>query len=169
MLGTFTHIAAIGFGATAFADISALALNRLFQTPLPDYSLVGRWLSHMPDGRFPHARIAVAEPMPHERPLGWATHYAVGAAFAGLMIAATGLAWLQQPTLAPAVLFGLVSVSAPFLIMQPAFGLGVAAARAQSPWAARRRSLTNHMLFGIGLYLNGTALAALSTAMRQGA
>jgi hypothetical protein len=35
--------------------------------------------------------------------------------------------WLQNPALIPASVFGLVTVSIPFFIMQAAFALGIAA------------------------------------------
>jgi len=63
--------------------------------------------------------------------------------------------WLQHPTLIPAIVFGIVTVGAPFLIMQPAFGLGIAASNASRPMQARLRGLMNHTVFGIGLYLFG--------------
>jgi hypothetical protein len=116
----------------------------------------------MPRGRFAHPRIAGAAPVRGERALGWLTHYATGVAFAGLLVAITGVDWLARPTPGPALLFGVASVAAPFLIMQPAFGLGLAAANSPKPWAARLRSLANHLWFGMGLYVSGLALAALS-------
>jgi len=66
-----------------------------------------------------------------------------------------GKDWLQNPTLISALIFGMVTVSAPFLIMQPSFGLGVAASKTSSPMQARLRSLMNHAVFGVGLYLFG--------------
>src|SRR5262245_43171261 len=122
------QIAAVGLGATAFADAFALCAKRLFGLPSPDYGLLGRWVGHMPQGRLAHPAITEATPVAHERVLGWATHYATGVAFAALLVAIDP-AWLARPTPGPALLFGLFSLAAPFLILQPAFGLGVAAAR----------------------------------------
>mgnify|MGYP001322977835 CR=1 FL=1 len=53
------------------------------------------------------------------------------------------------------LLFGIVTVLAPFLIMQPAFGLGFAASKTPNPMQARLRSLMNHTAFGCGLYCFG--------------
>jgi hypothetical protein len=121
----------------------------------------------MPQGRFVHPRIAAATPVRGERALGWVTHYAIGVAFAAAMIAVVGVGWLSRPTPAPALIFGLASVAAPFLIMQPAFGLGVAAARSPKPWAARGRSLTNHVAFGAGLYVSGVLTAAFLSSVER--
>jgi hypothetical protein len=59
--------------------------------------------------------------------------------------------------LAPAIAFGVVTVLVPFLVMQPAMGLGVAASRTPRPRAARVQSLITHTVFGLGLYLGGWA------------
>lgn len=53
---------------------------------------------------------------------------------------------------------GLGSTAAPFFLMQPAFGLGVAASKTPNPTVARFRSLRAHAVYGLGLYLTGQAL-----------
>ena len=45
--------------------------------------------------------------------------------------------------------------------MQPAFGLGVAAAKTPDPAAVRLRNLRTHATYGVGLYLTGRALEAV--------
>ena len=57
--------------------------------------------------------------------------------------------------LIPAIAFGVVTVLAPFCLMQPALGLGFAASKTSNPAQARLRSLMNHIAFGVGLYLFG--------------
>ena len=151
------RVALIGLGATALMDLWQLALARLGQ-PASNFGLVGRWVGHMRRGRFTHASIARAEPLRAEVALGWAIHYAVGLAFAGLLYLAAGPGWLDRPTPGPALLFGVLSVAAPFLLMQPAMGAGIAAARTPAPMKNRLRSLANHTVFGAGLYL-GAVLA----------
>jgi hypothetical protein len=64
----------------------------------------------------------------------------------------------------PALLFGIVTVVFPLFIMQPAFGLGIAASKAPNPVQARLRSLMNHVVFGIGLYLSAQVLSSLIEA-----
>jgi hypothetical protein len=46
--------------------------------------------------------------------------------------------------------------------MQPAFGMGIAAAKTAKPTHARLRSLMNHVVFGFGLYLFGSLASWLS-------
>jgi hypothetical protein len=56
-------------------------------------------MGHLPRGRFLHDRIAAAEPVPGERPLGWLAHYAIGITFALFLLAICGLEWVQSPTI----------------------------------------------------------------------
>jgi len=152
----------IGAGATLAMDLWTIARRRVFGTPLADYALVGRWFAHMARGRFRHARIAAAPPVPGERVIGWTAHYLTGIAFAGALLAICGLAWARQPTLAPALALGIATVAAPFLLMQPGMGAGIAASRAPRPNAARVQSLVTHAVFGLGLYAASLALNFLS-------
>lgn len=149
----FTNTVLIGAGATMVMDLWALARRRLFGIALPDYGLVGRWIAHMPRGRFRHRAIAAAAPVRGERAIGWIAHYLTGIAFATLLPILGGTAWLREPTPGPALLVGLVTVAAPFLLMQPGMGAGIAARRTPRPWAARRQSLITHAIFGLGLYV----------------
>lgn len=145
----------LGVGGTVFMDASAWLQKRLWGMASADYGLVGRWLGHMCHGQFCHESIVKAPRRRHERLVGWLFHYITGCVFAGVLVAVEGLGWLQQPTLLPALLTGLMSVVAPFFVLQPAFGFGLAASKTPNPWAARRRSLMAHLLFGVGLFLAG--------------
>ena len=147
----------IGGGAKLAMDAWTVARTRLPGVPSLDYALVGRWLGHMPKRRFRHDPIGASLPVRGERALGWAFHYATGVAFAAVLLALWGLEWARLPTLAPALVVGLGSVAAPFLVMQPALGAGVAASRTPRPGAARLQSLLTHGLFGLGLYVSGWA------------
>ncbi len=157
-LETLARIAAIGIGATAVMDAWLLVLQRL-GVPTLDFALIGRWVGHLPQGRWFHAAIAKAAPVPFERALGWLTHYAVGIGFAGLAVALHGVSWARSPSLLPALGVGLLTVAAPWLVMQPAMGAGIAARRTPRPWANRWRSLANHTVFGAGLYLAAAGIA----------
>ncbi|QQK04326.1 DUF2938 domain-containing protein [Burkholderia sp. Bp9017] len=158
--GLLPRILLIGAGATLLMDLWALFRRRMFGIPSLDYALVGRWLGHMMRGRFRHASIVTAPPVPGERAFGWIAHYAIGAAFAVLPVAIAGTEWVGAPTPVPALVAGLASVAAPFFVMQPAFGLGVAASRTPQPAIVRRRSIVAHLAFGAGLYLAAIALSA---------
>lgn len=142
----------IGVGATAAMDLWGLFLKRVFSVPSLDYALVGRWIGHFRQGRFMHESIAKAAPVRGERLIGWGAHYAIGVLFAFLLLMLWGIDWAREPRLLPALIIGLLTVAAPFFIMQPGMGAGIAAARTPNPTSARLRSLATHAVFGIGLY-----------------
>ena len=155
---------AVGIGATLVLDLWALFLRRAFNIPSPDYCLVGRWLRYMPGGTFKHKSIAAAPRKDSECTLGWIAHYAIGAVFALTLVVLASPKWLQQPTVLPALLLGVATVVMPFFVMQPSFGLGVAASKTPNPTQARLRSLMAHTVFGLGLYISAVALSFLLEA-----
>ena len=154
----------VGVGATAVMDQTAEVLRRTRGTGSLDYALVGRWLGHMPAGRFRHESIMTAEPVPSERALGWGAHYTIGSGFA-VALAFADSKWLDDPRFVPAVSMGLATVGAPWFVMQPAFGFGVAASKTPSPSQARLGSLRAHSAYGIGLWLSGVALKQIRQRM----
>lgn len=160
----FASVIAIGAGATALTDLWALARRRVAGIALPDWGLVGRWLAWIARGRLRHASIKAAAPVHGERAIGWIAHYLTGILFAALLLAIVGPAWLQQPTLAPALLVGIATVAAPFLVMQPGMGAGFAASRTPKPTSARVQSLVTHAVFGVGLHASGWLLHLLRQA-----
>jgi hypothetical protein len=151
----------VGSGATLFMDLWALILQRAFSVSPPNYCLVGRWLGHMPAGVFKHGNIAAASRKPAECAIGWIFHYIVGVSYALILVIPNSGGWLIRPTLIPALLLGVVTVLIPYFIMQPSFGLGIAAARTPKPNQARLRSLMSHTVFGVGLYASALALSPL--------
>ena len=154
-------IIAIGIGATAFMDVWLTLLKRI-GVPTLNFAFIGRWVGHLFHGTFAHASIGQARPIPGERALGWLTHYAIGIAFAGLLMAIRGMDWAQSPTVLPAVLVGMATVAAPLFVMQPAMGSGFAASRTPTPLRNCLRSFANHTVFGFGLYLAALVVACLA-------
>jgi hypothetical protein len=78
-----------------------------------------------------------------------------------LLLAIWELEWARQPTLLPALIIGVATVVAPFFLMQPGMGAGVAASKTPKPNAVRIRSLVTHAIYGVGLYLSGWFWALL--------
>lgn len=150
----------IGVGATAFMDVASVLRTRLLGTPLPDYALVGRWIAHAARGRVVHDAIAKSAPVKGEALIGWIAHYAIGIGYAALLLLIRPN-WADQPTLTHAMLVGIGTVLAPFLIMQPGMGAGFFASRTPDPNAVRLRSLITHAIFGLGLYVAGLARLAV--------
>lgn len=155
MNGLLTDAILLGLGATAFMDIVALLQKRLLGIPSLNYAMVGRWLGHLPKGRFIHRPIGESAPIQAEMALGWLAHYLIGIAFAMTFLVLVGPNWLARPSLIPALGFGVITVIAPFLVLQPGMGAGVAARKTPQPTTARLRSLSAHASFGAGLWLTG--------------
>jgi hypothetical protein len=149
----FISVILIGLGATLAFDLWSLFLKYAFKITPSNICLVGRWLRYMPEGTFAHSNIVSAPRKSAECAVGWIAHYMIGITFASVFVAFVGNNWLQHPTLIPTIVFGVVTVLAPFFIMQPSLGLGFAASKTSNPTQARLRSLMNHTAFGVGLYL----------------
>lgn len=151
-LADVARIIFIGMGATAVMDAWLLLLRRAGVAGL-NLAFVGRWAGHLARGRWSHDAIAKSAPVKGELALGWLTHYAVGIAFAALVPAIYGLGWTRNPSLMPALLVGIGSVVAPWFVMQPAMGAGIASSRTPAPVSNCLRSLANHVVFGAGLFM----------------
>jgi hypothetical protein len=151
----------MGIGATLAVDMWAILRRRLLSAPTPNYALVGRWFAHMAHGQFRHQSIAGSPCVRGEQWIGWTAHYAIGVAFAALPACIWGDAWIEHPTIGSALIFGLGTAAAPFFLMQPGMGAGIAGSRTPNPAAARIQSLVTHAVFGLGLYAAGDLIRYL--------
>lgn len=154
-MNTLLFILLVGVGATAVMDTWSILRKSLLGIPPPNYGMVGRWIAHMTHGQFRHESIAESPPKCGENMIGWTAHYLIGVAFSALLIGIWGEPWIQNPTIAPALAVGITTVGAPFLLMQPGMGAGIAASKTPRPNSARLQSLITHAVFGIGLYVSG--------------
>jgi hypothetical protein len=153
----------MGTGATALTDLWVIVRERLLDIPRPNFGHVGRWIGHMARGRVCHRSITAAPPVRGEVAIGWSAHYLIGVGFSFLLPAIWGSEWMRHPTPGPALMVGLATVAAPFFVMQPAMGAGIAASRTPRPAAARIQSLLMHAVFGLGLYAAGTIISLFPT------
>ncbi|HMB72554.1 MAG TPA: DUF2938 family protein [Gammaproteobacteria bacterium] len=156
--GNTTEILIVGVIATAALDLWALVLNRTAGQPLTNWGHVGRWVAGMPHGKFCYADIAAAPESSGERAIGWSTHYVVGMAYAlGYFVVLAAMS--REPGIFSAAAFGLVTVLAPWLILQPSLGAGLFAAHTPNPRMTRLRNLLSHLVFGSALYLGWQLVA----------
>lgn len=151
----------IGVGATVLMDLWALFIRCCFGTPSLNFAMVGRWVGYLPRGRFVHDNIARTAPVRGEAIVGWAVHYATGMVFAIAFLAIIGQQWLREPSFFPPVVFGILTIVAPFFVLQPGLGAGIAASRTPQPTTMRLRSLMAHTSFGVGLYASAWATKLL--------
>ena len=92
MLDFLIRSIVIGAFATAALDVWNVILNRVAGFPLPNWSVVGRWVASAAGGRFYRPDIGTAPSVPNENAIGWAFHFAVGILFAAVgFLASQGL------------------------------------------------------------------------------
>ncbi|MGB0870228.1 MAG: DUF2938 domain-containing protein [Flavobacteriales bacterium] len=154
----------IGTGATLFMDFYALIL-KFFNVKTLDYRFVGRWIGHFPKGKFFHNKIFESPAVNNETLLGWVAHYLIGITFAFVLVFVFGKKWIESPTLTPALMIGIITIVGPFLLMQPAFGFGIAGSNFPDPNKARLMSLITHSIFGIGLYISALLLNQITKTL----
>ena len=142
----------MGLGATLAIDLWAQLLRRGAGIGSIDWRLVGRWVAGLGRGRLRLGAGDTANLSRGDSLLGWSTHYAVGIAYA-LIYLALLRSTAGNVSLASALLFGLVTVLAPWLILQPGLGKGWFASATPRPGMTRLLNLATHLLFGAGLYL----------------
>lgn len=117
-----------GAGATLCMDLWALLLKRRFDIPSLDYALVGRWFLGMFDGRWFHATIVTAPPRRGERNrLDIALRHRHRVCLYPARVG--GQRVVCDAGAAHRAVERLAELAAPFLVMQPALGFGVAAAK----------------------------------------
>ena len=83
----------------------------------------------------------------------------IGIAYAALLVVIQGASWLSEPRFLPALAVGVVTVAAPWFVMQPAMGSGFLATKTPTPLTNCLRNLAYHAAFGTGLYLAAAVLA----------
>ena len=156
--------ALVGIGGTIVLDLGALFMARVMGRPATDWAMVGRWFGNMPRGRFVQETMTTAEPVKGELAIGWIAHYAIGIGYGLLLPAVWGQAWIDRPALLPAMILAWLLLAAPWFMMMPGMGMGIAGSRTPRPNITRLRSVMNHSIFGLGLYATAMALARAWTA-----
>ena len=146
------RVLVMGITATVSIDLWATFANRMLGWPRTNWGLVGRWIGHMRHGQFTHISIGSSPKIVHESILGWVFHYVVGCIYAALYLTYSNIVHMGQPTLVSAVLFGLATILSPWLLMQPALGLGICASKAPRSNLVRLQNLIIHTIFGLALY-----------------
>ena len=142
----------LGVLATVAIDIWATFANKMLKFPRTNWAMVGRWLGNIPQGKFKHNPISAAPQIRNEDLLGWVFHYLIGLTYAFFYVLFVYLVLDNVPTLLSAWLFGLFTILSPWLIMQPALGLGTCASKAAQPNLVRLQNIIIHSIFGVTLY-----------------
>ena len=161
-MGNAILIWTIGFGALCAGVAGALVFDiwnclveKVAGIRAPRWAILGRWLL-APLGLGGEGPVFT----PAERWLGTFAHYATGVAFALGLILAMGPGWIARPTLAPALLAGIVTTVFAWFVIMPALGAGIAGARIPRPNRQRVATLVAHAMMGAGFYAGAVAVAA---------
>ena len=147
------QIVIVGVIATLVLDACALILKHGLRQTTTNWGMVGRWFAYLPRGVMVHDPISRTEPVAYEKAIGWFAHYAVGIVYAWLYLFLVSDIFLTQPTLANAFVFGVLTVLAPWFILQPGLGLGMFARKSPKPNVTRFTNLSMHAIFGLGIYM----------------
>ena len=152
----------IGIIATISMDIWALLVKHLLRLPTADWALIGRWIAYIPQGKFFHSPIAASNKIHNELAIGWVVHYATGVVYGVLYLYLVLAVLGGTPSIQSALLFGLATLAAPWLIMQPGLGIGVFASKALKPWLLRTSNTSMHLVFGVGLYFGWKIIQSIN-------
>lgn len=150
----------IGIGGTVILDLWSAFLQRVFNVPETNWAMVGRWVGHMPEGHFAHENIGKAAPVSGELAVGWIVHYVIGIAYGLLLVCFWGAEWLREPTLLPPMILALGLLVAPYFIMMPGMGSGIAGVKTPKPNLTRLKSVVGHSVFGLGMYVTVLVIKA---------
>jgi hypothetical protein len=141
----------MGLVGTLAMDLWTSLLHLFFHQPKPNWSLVGRWVGHLP--RAFHNDIAQAKPVPLEAYIGLGFHYAIGVAYGVIFAIYAGVHWFAVPTFLPLWLFALLAISGGWFLLFPGMGLGWALAKVENPFRARVMGLVDHTMFAAGMWI----------------
>lgn len=157
----FLKAVLIGVGGTIVLDLWALFMARALKMPATNWPMVGRWIGNMPRGQFIHESMAKAKSVTGEAAIGWTAHYFIGIGYGLLLLAFWGRAWIAQPTLLPPMILSWALLVAPYFVMMPGMGSGIAGSKTPKPNLTRFKSVVGHSIFGLGMYATALVLATL--------
>jgi hypothetical protein len=155
----FLKATLVGVGGTIVLDLYALVMSRVLGVPATSWAMVGRWIGNMAHGQFLQPAMSNATPIKRELAIGWIAHYAIGIGYGLLLVALWGKVWLERPTFLPPMICAWLLLVAPYFVMMPGMGLGIAGSRTPQPNIMRLRSAIGHSVFGLGMYAIGRLLA----------
>lgn len=149
-----------GLVAPTAADIGRSLYQWATGFPPVNWSITGRWFLMVLSGEPYVPGIGLAPALPHELLAGHVAYYTISVIFAAGYL--TGLAYLgRKPSLANGLVFGLATMSFPFLVQMPLMGMGVFATDTATPGLIVMRTLVHHSSFGLGLALGAQLAGSL--------
>ncbi|WP_421724662.1 DUF2938 family protein [Bauldia sp.] len=142
----------VGVIATVILDIWQQVFRLLTGLPITNWAMVGRWAAYIPKGQLAHKNIGETPAVANEATIGWIVHYVVGVGYAVVYLILLLILGIE-PGFAPAIIFGAISVSVTWFVMEPILGAGVMASHLPKHGLVRVQDFTSHLSFGFGLFL----------------
>lgn len=155
------EIIVVGVIATATLDIWQQIYRMLTGMPITNWAMIGRWAAYIPNGQFVQQNIGETPAVPNEKALGWIVHYAVGIGYAVVYLFLMWFIFQSPPDFISAMIFGAISVSVTWFMMEPILGAGMMASKTPKPPAVMTQDFTSHLSFGFGLFLGVVIFRAL--------
>lgn len=147
----FLQAIVVGVVANITMDIGYWILEA-FTGIVPDWHILGRWIGHTFQGDFTLYGIKKLSPIAHEQMLGWAGHYAIAIVYGFIYLFVVSRLLHRKPSLLSALIIAWCFMVMPFLLLQPAVGMGYFAMNTPRPWVAQLFTFCSHTVFGLGLY-----------------
>jgi len=146
------EILTAGVVATAASDIWQQAQRPVTGIPAANWPVTGRWVLGFREGRVVDPSVGTRASLPGEAAVGWMFHYFIGFVYAAIYLGFLYFVMNGEPTLLNGLVFGLLTLGAPFLFMKPALGGGLFGLKAPNPAKGLFLSISAHSVFGVGLY-----------------
>ena len=152
LMGLLAKLILIGLIATVIMDLWNLVLYFTFGISL-DWSLMGRWIGNIFQGNFFLYGLKNAPAIKNEALIGWLVHYTIGTVYGICFLLFCYKVIHRRPGFIYALIVALVFMVMPFLVYQPAVGMGYFSSHASDPNFVRMITVSLHLSFGVGLYI----------------
>jgi hypothetical protein len=147
----FLEIFLVGVGACLIFDLWQRMFQKMTGIPPSDWAFVGRWcLGVVARGRLVGHDLAAIPQFVNELTFGWVVHYAVAVGYAAVYAGLMTLGWIEAG-FGDGLLFGVISVSVPWLFFLPCLGKGVFGRLTPNPPLVCALALMMHALFGVSI------------------
>ena len=123
-----------------------------------DVAVIGRMAAGWGRGRFRYRHPGEIEQIANEVLYGYVTHYTIGAVLAVPYVLGWDLLVGGPASPVWALVYGVATTVASWLLVYPSMGLGVCGRRSPEGMRAPLSSLSNHLFYGAGVAV-GVALA----------
>ncbi|ADB39781.1 DUF2938 family protein [Spirosoma linguale] len=142
---TAVKIILTGIGGTLATDGWSWML-RLLNIHSHGLPLVGSWIiAHLGNA----LQLSLAG---QELILGWIAHYCLGISFAFLLRFLYGRKWFENPSIAGALVLGLITLIISILLIQPVLGFGIAFSRMPHPGTLVTKVVLFHLVYSLGIF-----------------